>query len=651
MANVFTKKKRMTEKMIALSKEYRKSHSHGMHPKGFILNYSNKCNFTCPHCYTKSGAGEFGTTTLSIEDVKRLADEADELGVYEIDIQGGEPLLNPDLFKILEALGPDRFYIYITTNGWLLDEEMAYKLAAAGVDRVSVSIDAFTAEEHDGFRKKEGSFERCLKALEYTQKAGMKAYVNIVVGHYNAQSQELRDFVEFLDSNNWGIVFNCASPSGNWKGKYEVMLTPEDSKELERLKNEHKDIIRDLWNYFNPGDELVYGCPAVNLFYVNPTGDILPCPYIHTKIGNIKEESLKDILNRGFSIKKFREYSPKCLVGEDREFAEKYLNNSEMSILNPIPYDKLFSKEDIVPDNNRVENLEDFTAQLKKMPITAAFSDQIRILKERYSDEYIGVAEDIIRVFNKLDLDVVKTSRKYIFDYLKQLDYFLKNKNYGHSNFEEIREGIYDNEKTMLETYMPGLLLSYAYTTILYEKNHIYLTEFLSRIKGGMHGIEVGFGEGFYIWELLKHIPDVCVTGYDISQHAIKFATGLLEAENIDADCYELKYGNVFEGLGQEDGTADFATIAEVIEHIPHPEAGIKEVVRILKPNGLLYLTTVMNSNHMDHISNFQSVEEVEKLIENEGMEIIVKNIYHMTDDFPNSNDVSVGMAFVARKK
>lgn len=223
------------------------------------------------------------------------------------------------------------------------------------MDRVSVSIDAFSPEEHDSFRRKEGSFQRCIDALNYAQQAGMKAYVNIVVGHYNAQSKELKEFVEYLDRNNWGIVFNCASPTGNWRKNYDVMLTEEDSKVLEQLKQKHPSIIRDLWNYFNPKDNLVYGCPAVNLFYVNPVGDILPCPYIHTKLGNIKKEPLKEIIQRGFSVKKFREYSNKCLVGEDVDFARKYLDR-DMTILNPIPLEKLFDTEDFVVAELNGEN-------------------------------------------------------------------------------------------------------------------------------------------------------------------------------------------------------------------------------------------------------------------------------------------------------
>lgn len=81
----------------------------------------------------------------------------------------------------------------------------------------------------------------------------------------------------------------------------------------------------------------------------------MPCPYIHTKLGNIKEEPLSDIIQRGFSVKKFREYSGKCLVGEDEEFARKYLNK-DMTILNPIALNELFDEkdfEDVILDEEK----------------------------------------------------------------------------------------------------------------------------------------------------------------------------------------------------------------------------------------------------------------------------------------------------------
>lgn len=295
--------------------------------------------------------------------------------------------------------------------------------------------------------------------------------------------------------------------------------------------------------------------------------------------------------------------------------------------------------------------LDTFSEELKKVPMTKDFVKQIEILKQRYGNEYIKVAEDILDLFEVLEMDAVKTSRKYIYDYLKQLDYFLKHQDYGHNVFNEIREKIYDDEKTMLETYMPGLLISYAYTTILYEKNHLFITAFLSRLKENMSGIEIGFGEGFYLWEILKRYPKIKISGFDISPYAIGFASHMLEKSGIPLCSYNLQYGNIFEGIDQPDESADFATLAEVIEHIPDPKVGIKEVARVLKKDGILYLTTVIDSNHMDHISNFESPAVVEAMIEQEHMEIVEKRIYHMTDDFPESKDVSIGLAYIAKKR
>lgn len=294
--------------------------------------------------------------------------------------------------------------------------------------------------------------------------------------------------------------------------------------------------------------------------------------------------------------------------------------------------------------------LDIFSDQLKKIPMTEGFVEQIDLLKKRYGMEYVETAEAILELFDKLGLDAVKVSRKYIYDYLKQLDYFINHQNYGHADFDKVREEIYDNEKIMLDTYMPGLLISYAYTTILYEKNHLFITEFLPRLNENMIGIEIGFGEGFYLWEVLKKYPQIRLLGFDISPYARKFASQLLTIAGVSSTSYHLQYGNIFEGINQPDESVDFATLAEVIEHIPNPEIGIKEIARMLRKDGILYLTTVINSNHMDHISNFKSPDVVENMLIREQLEIIDKRIYHMTDDFPKSKDISVGLAYIAKK-
>ena len=52
----------------------------------------------------------------------------------------------------------------------------------------------------------------------------------------------------------------------------------------------------------------------------------------------------------------------------------------------------------------------------------------------------------------------------------------------------------------------------------------------------------------------------------------------------------------------------------------------------------------------MDHITNFKSMDEVENMLKHEGFETVQNRLYKMTDDFPDSRDISQGMAFVCRK-
>lgn len=344
MAHVFERKARVYEKIVNVSRGFYgdMGAQKKLQPSGFILNYSNKCNFTCEHCFTQSGSGDISDTKLTLEDIRLLADQADELGVYEIDIQGGEPLMYPNLFEIIEALGPERFYIYITTNGWLLTQELAEKLALAGVDRISVSIDSPDPAVHDKIRNKKGAFERAFQALEHTKNAGMRPYVNIVAGSFNVRDENFVKFCEQLISEKYVVVTNCATPTGNWRGNYDVMLSPEDTKTVEDIRHKYKNVVRDIWNLFDSKAPLIRGCPSVNLFYINPLGDVLPCPYIQTKLGNILEQPLKDILEYGYSFKYFNTFSSKCLAGEDFEFARNFLDQ-ETSVLKPMDVKEFFN--------------------------------------------------------------------------------------------------------------------------------------------------------------------------------------------------------------------------------------------------------------------------------------------------------------------
>ena len=98
--------------------------------------------------------------------------------------------------------------------------------------------------------------------------------------------------------------------------------------------------------------EDVLGCNTVNRMYITPLGDVLVCPYVHIKIGNIYEKSLREIKDYGFSINRFRNYNSLCLAGEDKEFNRKYMQFKGQSIFNPVLASDVFNEDDFVKDSS-----------------------------------------------------------------------------------------------------------------------------------------------------------------------------------------------------------------------------------------------------------------------------------------------------------
>jgi MoaA/NifB/PqqE/SkfB family radical SAM enzyme len=321
----------------------------GTKTRGIDLNFNNACNLRCKYCFTNSPKGDHVKEYLDYDAIAKLADNADELGYFEFDLQGGELLLQPKkLFKVLEAIKPERFYLYLTTNGFHLDEAMAKKLAEANVSRISVSIDSMDEKIHDELRGKKNSWRRAIAALEHVQKAGMDPYLNITVGHYNANTDHFKQLLDYSKQKRYKTLLNVAVPAGMWQKMDNIICDDKDREYLRKIRKEYNNLVRNVWNPFDRNHEKILGCTTVNRLYVTPIGDVLVCPYVHIKIGNIFETSLKDIVNFGFRIKHFRNHSDLCLAGEDTSFISKYMTKSRQTIFKPALAEEIFSKEDFV---------------------------------------------------------------------------------------------------------------------------------------------------------------------------------------------------------------------------------------------------------------------------------------------------------------
>jgi MoaA/NifB/PqqE/SkfB family radical SAM enzyme len=308
------------------------------------FQYDYTCNFLCHHCSIKPFQGKRNGRAFTIADVKELSRQADEMGLAHFVITGGEPLVFRDFDDLVAAIDPQKFYITSDTNGWFFDDARAKHLKELGVDKIQLSLDSLSPETHDEFRVKNGSHGRALRAIDAALKADMNIIVQTVVTRQRVHSDEFRRFIEFLNARGVPVFVTYAKPVGAWEGHFEELVDRDDMDYVRELEKRH-----NVFTHLTPSYGLDLGCIAVKrMISITKYGDVMPCPYIHVSLGNVFEEPLKDIIQRGLRIKHFGQYVDTCLIAEDRPFIDKYIAGRVYGKPLPVPYSEVFTHEDFI---------------------------------------------------------------------------------------------------------------------------------------------------------------------------------------------------------------------------------------------------------------------------------------------------------------
>lgn len=308
------------------------------------FQYDYTCNFRCQHCSIEGFQGRKNARSFTIPDVRELSRQADEMGLAHFVITGGEPLVFPDFDQIVEAIDPAKFYITSDTNGWLLDAARARHLKSIGLDKIQLSLDSLSADEHDAFRRKSGSHGRAVRAIDAAKAAGLDIILSTVVTKQRVRSQEFIDYLEFAKAKAVPVFVTYAKPVGAWEGNYDALVDRADMDYMRGLEERYS-----VFTHLTPAYGLDLGCIAVKrMVSITKYGDVLPCPYIHVSLGNVFEEPLRDIIARGMNIKCFGRHVDTCLIAESRPFIDKYIAGRVYGKSVPVPVEEVFPDEDLI---------------------------------------------------------------------------------------------------------------------------------------------------------------------------------------------------------------------------------------------------------------------------------------------------------------
>jgi MoaA/NifB/PqqE/SkfB family radical SAM enzyme len=307
-------------------------------PLQLELRITALCNLACKYCYAAPFTGE----RIDFNDYKRIIDESEQLGIFEIYLAGGEPLLHPHFARMLEYVVSKPFTVYILTNGTMITKKMAslIKNLTRKYNKninVHVSLDSYELGINDVVR---GSTQSVKNGIENLLDVGLMPALGCVVTSANLHSvpslitqyfPRIKEFnvMPLIPTRQVVLHLNDLIQKDYWEEVKALRRT------LVKMKNELPEIslsIMEDQTAFPKKEEIWQGmCNAGELkLIVKANLDVITCNIAPSfVIGNLSHSTIKEVWD-SFTLNKSNSasLSPPCT----EEF-EKFSYNSGKSIV------------------------------------------------------------------------------------------------------------------------------------------------------------------------------------------------------------------------------------------------------------------------------------------------------------------------------
>jgi cyclic pyranopterin phosphate synthase len=174
------------------------------------VSITDRCNYKCVYCRTGEAGAQY--PELGIEEYLRLIGIFVSLGVTKVRLTGGEPLLRRDIVELVQELARVRtpagepLDLALTTNGHLL-QSLAVRLKAAGLRRVTVSMDAVDAPTFERITRVPGSFSAVLAGIRAARDAGLNPLKINCVLLRGFNDDQIEGFARFARQENVVVRF------------------------------------------------------------------------------------------------------------------------------------------------------------------------------------------------------------------------------------------------------------------------------------------------------------------------------------------------------------------------------------------------------------------------------------------------------------
>lgn len=303
----------------------------------FAVTY--RCQADCIHCSSAHHRAE-EKAELSTEECLRVVDQAIELGMTNIILSGGEPLLRPDVFEIVAHVDKERTICNMFTNGHFLTEERVQRLKEAGLHAALVSLDSPDPQAHNAWRRVPGIFERAIEGLDRAKRAGLLVGISTYItkeGLARGDHERMMELGKEIGVHE--VIFFDTLPSGRFRDNRQGLLDLQEKEQVRAFTEKYlrepayPGIITQAWINHPKGS----GCFAGNeQIYITAYGDVCPCDFTPLSFGNLRQTSLQQIWNRMLSHEEYSQKRSACRLQEP-EFQRKYLDPIPRDVPLPFP--------------------------------------------------------------------------------------------------------------------------------------------------------------------------------------------------------------------------------------------------------------------------------------------------------------------------
>ena len=264
-------------------------------PWVILLDPTSACNLKCKGCW----AAEYGyKSNLTLDEMRRIINEAKELGTHFFMFTGGEPLIRKDDILTLARENSDCIFLAFT-NATLIDDKFCEDMKACGNLGLAISIEG--DESVNDSRRGEGVYQKTIDAMQMLKRHKCLFGASICYTSKNYDSVTSDEFYDLLIENGarYAWYFHYM-PVGSGADR-ELLLTPDQREHVYRKIRENRNAKtgKPIFTVdFQNDGEFVGGCIAGgrNYFHINSEGDVEPCVFIHYSDSNIREKSILECL-------------------------------------------------------------------------------------------------------------------------------------------------------------------------------------------------------------------------------------------------------------------------------------------------------------------------------------------------------------------